>query len=277
MLSVSFGPFVLSISHLLLLLALAVATLVGWITGRRRGINPERALFGLFLLGLLASRLGFVAEYWTQYSFHPLNIIDIRDGGFLIWPGVVAIMIGAALHGWHRPLLRMPMGMGVVSGLVFWWLSALGVSALHADARLPELTLNDAAGAPVQLRDFQGKSLVINLWATWCPPCRREMPVLQAAQHANPDVTFVFVNQAESPGDVAAFLTRQGLHLDNVVFDTKGELAERVGSAALPTTLFYRPDGRFLTSHLGELSNASLTLYLNEISDVTPPISRSIQ
>lgn len=99
---------------------------------------------------------------------------------------------------------------------------------------------------------------MINLWATWCPPCRREMPVLERAQHQRPDVTFLFVNQAESMQSVSTFLATQGLTLDNVLFDASGRLGQAVGSMALPTTLFYRADGRLINSHLGELSQASL-------------------
>lgn len=275
MLSFSLGPFALAMNHLLLLVALALATLVGWISGRRQGINPERELFGLFVLGLMVARLAFVIAYWPQYRGSPLSILDIRDGGFWVWPGVIALLIGAVLRGWKHPARRASMGLGVTSGLLFWWLGSLGLSAQHQDAHLPDLTLRNAAGEPVRLNDYRGKPLVINLWATWCPPCRREMPVLQAAQQANPEVTFLFVNQAESPRDVATFFASQGLHLNNVLFDGQGELAQQVGSAALPTTLFYRPDGRLLGSHLGEVSNASLKRSLDSLGETATPASSS--
>ena len=270
MLSLSVGPFALALNHLLLLVALALAILVGWLGGRRNRVNPERNLFGLFMLGLLVARLTFVSVYWAQYRHQWLSIIDIRDGGFFLWPGVIAVVIGALVRGWKRPILRTPLGLGVGSGLFFWGLASLALNAHHEDARLPDLTVRNANGNAVQLRDYQGKPLVINLWATWCPPCRREMPVLQAAQQANADVTFLFVNQAESPRDVATFLTTQGLHLDNVLFDSAGALAQQVGSAALPTTLFYTSDGRLAGNHLGELSSASLKHALDNLG---PPAS----
>jgi thiol-disulfide isomerase/thioredoxin len=275
MLSFSLGPFALAMNHLLLLVALALATVVGWISGRRQRINPERELFGLFVLGLVVARLAFVIAYWSQYRSSLLSVFDIRDGGFWVWPGVIAVLTGAVLRAWKQPALRIPMGLGVASGLLFWWLANLGLSAQHQGAHLPGLTLRNAAGEPVLLSDYRGRPLVINLWATWCPPCRREMPVLQAAQQANPDITFLFVNQAESPREVATFFTSQGLHLDNVLFDGHGELAQQVGSAALPTTLFYRPDGRLLGSHLGELSNASLKRSLDSLGETATPVSSS--
>lgn len=275
MLSLALGPFALAINHLLLLVALAIATLVGWISGRRQRVNPERMLFALFVLGLVVARLAFVIAYWSQYQASPASIIDIRDGGFVAWPGVGALLIGAVLWGWKRPRLRTSMSLGVASGLLCWWLGLLILNAQHEHARLPALTLRNADGQAVQLSDYEGRKLVLNLWATWCPPCRREMPVLQAAQRANTDVVFLFVNQAESPRDVATFLAGQGLHLDNVLFDGNGELARRVGSAALPTTLFYQPDGRLSGSHLGELSYASLQQYLDSFSSVATPSSSS--
>lgn len=278
MLSVSVGPFVLALNHVLLLVALALATLVGWLSGRRRKVNPERALFGLFLLGLLFARLAFVLAYWTQYQPAPLSIADIRDGGFLIWPGVIAILIGAVTYGWNHPAQRMPMGLAVASGLVFWGLSNIGLNARQDATQLPDLILRNASGEAVHLRDYRGKPLVINLWAAWCPPCRREMPVLAAAQQGHPDVTFLFVNQAESPREVATFLAGQGLHLDNVLFDSSATLAQQVGSSGLPTTLFYASNARLTGSHVGELSDASLKHALSTFSATEAPLpSRSTQ
>ncbi|WP_312183975.1 TlpA family protein disulfide reductase, partial [Massilia timonae] len=106
--------------------------------------------------------------------------------------------------------------------------------------------------------DFKGKVAVVNLWATWCPPCRREMPAMQAAQQANPDIGFVFVNQGESSVVVRRFLATQQLRLQNVVIDPAGQVAARTGAAGYPTTLFYDADGKLRLRHVGELSEATL-------------------
>src|SRR5690606_2345704 len=119
--------------------------------------------------------------------------------------------------------------------------------------------LRDIHGAPVKLADYAGQPLVINLWATWCPPCRREMPVLADAQANNPQVTFLFVNQGEGEGEIRRFFERTDLRLRNVLIDSGGRLGQHVGSQALPTTLFYSADGQQVGSHLGELSRASLS------------------
>lgn len=258
MLTLTIGSFALAINHLLLILALALATLVGWRVAKRGGENPESVLFGLFLLGLLVARLSFVIHYWRYFQKDLLQILDVRDGGFLLWPGLVAVVIGALIIGWRRSGLRRPLGWGLISGLTFWLLATFSSSLYEQGTHMPDMVLRDANGESVQLSSYQGGPLVINLWATWCPPCRREMPVLQKAQTQNQDVTFLFVNQGESMQSVSTFLETQGLNLNNVLFDSSGQLGQKVGSMALPTTLFYSPQGRLLSSHLGELSEASL-------------------
>ena len=278
MLSLSIGPFALAINHLVLLLALGLATLVGWGTARHGGSkNPESALFNVFLIGLLAARVGFVIAYWPQYRQEPLQIIDIRDGGFLLWVGVVAVILGGLWRGWRQPALRRPLGLGLGSGLLFWLLASLGLNMYQESAQMPQMALRNEAGESVQLADFKGRPVVINMWATWCPPCRREMPVLQKAQAEHGDVVFLFANQAETPEEVASFLNAQNLKVHNVLFDSNSELAHNVGVRALPTTIFFSADGRLQNSHLGELSTASLKRYLDSFGsgDSSPLNSRT--
>ncbi|WP_160107711.1 TlpA disulfide reductase family protein [Pseudomonas izuensis] len=274
MLTLTLGTLAIALNHLLLISALVLATFVGWRVARRGGDNPESVLFSLFLIGLLAARVGFIAAYWTHYRNDPWQVIDLRDGGFLAWPGVIALVLATLYRGWRRPGLRRPLGFGVASGLAFWLLATLSLSLYEQGTRLPEITLRNAAGETVQLADYKGGPLVINLWATWCPPCRREMPVLENAQQQRPDLTFLFVNQAESMQSVATFLETQGLSLANVLFDGGGRLGQAVGSMALPTTLFYSPDGRLLGSHLGELSQASLARALENFDSAPVTSSR---
>ncbi|MET0610043.1 MAG: TlpA disulfide reductase family protein, partial [Pseudomonas caspiana] len=226
MLSVAIRPFALAINHLLLLVALGLATLVGWLMGRRSGNNPESSLCGLFLLGLMAARLGFVIAYWAQYRDAPFQALDIRDGGFLVWVGIVAVLLGGIWQGWRKPHLRQPLRAGLGSGLLFWLVASLGLSTHEQSAQLPDITLRDATGETVRLADFKGRPVVINLWATWCPPCRREMPVLQAAQSEREDIVFLFANQREDARTVNDFMTSQRLQLKNLLFDDSGQLGE---------------------------------------------------
>lgn len=271
MLTVTLGPLTMALNHLLLLAALGIASLVGWRVARRGGENPESALFNLFLLGLLCARLGFVLAYWPMYRDEPLQMIDIRDGGFLLSGGLFGVVLGTLWQGWRRPGLRRPLGWALCSGALFWVLGSFASHLYSQGTQLPQLSLRDNRGQAVALHDYKGKPLVINLWATWCPPCRREMPVLQQAQHDYPGVTFLFVNQGETPENVSTFMATTGLMLSHVLFDGAGELARQVGSMALPTTLFYDADGRLVGSHLGELSRASLRHALEPFDPLETP------
>lgn len=265
MLTLNIGPLALGVSHVLLLGSLLLATLVGWLIGRRHGCNPESQLFRMLMAGLLMARIAFVVMYAEFYRDAPWRVVDIRDGGFIAWPGVLAGLALGAWYLWRQAQLRRPLGMAMSVGLALWLGGSVLLQALEQGTRLPDLQVQDAQGRVVNLRDYAGQPLVVNLWATWCPPCRREMPVLMQAQQRETGVTFLFVNQGEGAEQVVEFLAGQQLVLDNLLLDGSTQLGSLVGSRALPTTLFYDAAGRQVGSHLGELSRASLEQALERL------------
>jgi thiol-disulfide isomerase/thioredoxin len=169
--------------------------------------------------------------------------------------------------GLRKPVLAAALTTGTV--LLLGGMAALVMAP--AAAPLPPLTLSSLEGRPVSLTDFAGKPTVVNLWATWCPPCRREMPALQQAQAANPDVNFVFVNQGEESPTIVAFLDRHGLALRNVLVDPQSSAGAALGHGALPTTLFFDAQGRLAGTRIGELSQATLTQRLAGLRAASPP------
>ena len=262
MLSVHIGPFASSLERVLLLSAVVVALIVGALLGRRRGIPTSGALMNVVLIGLLFARIGFVLRYFEDYRSDWLGILDIRDGGFDPLSGVIAGIAAAAWMLLRTPALRKPLGGALLAGAAAWGLSGGLIGLMDSQSRaLPQVALQTLDGQPTGLAHLaaQGKPMVVNLWATWCPPCRREMPVLAVAQQREPEVTFVFVNQGEGPAEIQRFLTEAELTLENVLLDSGGALGQAVGSMALPTTLFYDAEGRLVETHLGELSRAVLT------------------
>ena len=139
---------------------------------------------------------------------------------------------------------------------------------------LPTVALITIAGESVNLTTLaKGQPIVVNLWASWCPPCRREMPVLAAAQQRETGVTFVFANQAEGADTALRYLRTHAFTLANVVFDPRAKLGRAVGSTGLPTTLFYDASGRLVNAHLGELSPASLASQLHALRKPVEPAS----
>lgn len=156
-------------------------------------------------------------------------------------------------------MLRRSVLAGITVGILAWF-SADAVLGLlqRAAPPLPDVQLSTLDARPINLDAYAGRPIVLNLWASWCAPCRREMPVLEQAQAQYPRVAIVLLNQGESAQQAQAFLEREGLSLENVLLDPMSTTLKAVGSRGLPTTLFFDAQGRLVDSHLGELSMASL-------------------
>lgn len=267
MLTVNIGPLAIASSHLILLISLLLATLTGWWMGRHHQRNPEKHLFNLLVLGVVVARLAFVILYFDHFKDNLWGVIDIRDGGFIIWPGIVVSLLVGLWLAWRDLNLRIPLGGALAAGLIFWSSSSYLLHAMQQGTQLPDMILLDLEGQPVALQDLGDRPLVVNLWATWCPPCRREMPVLAEAQQQNTDIVFVFVNQGEGPEEINRFMQGDQLTLDNVLLDIGGQFGREVGSRALPSTLFYNAQGQQISSHLGELSAASLSQQIAKLKE----------
>lgn len=266
--AITIGPFALATSWVILLVCAAVAAVVGYFVGRRQQVSIGATLTDMLLAAGFAARIVFVLQWFENYRSAPWTMIDIRDGGFNPWAGVLAAVLVALWQGWRRAALRGPLLLGLLAGTLMWIVSpaVLRMGTGPALSDLEEISLMTLQGTPESLASLaQGRPLVVNLWATWCPPCRREMPVLAAAQQQLPGVAFIFANQGENPVTVQKYLTASQLVLANVVLDSRKKLGEQLGSTALPTTLFFSASGRLVDTHLGALSSASLASKLERI------------
>ena len=138
---------------------------------------------------------------------------------------------------------------------------------LHERPALPALQLVTLQGEPLDLASAaRGQPTVVNLWASWCGPCRTEMPLLAAAQQRTPGVRFLFVNQGESAAAVQDYLAQQGFTLERVLLDRQAQLGAQLGSGGLPSTFFYDVNGQMVAQHMGLLSSASLAARLAQLS-----------
>lgn len=254
------GPFALP-QLIALLVCAVVAAVIGHFVGRAQKASINGTLVGMALAAGLTARLAFVAVWFAHYRDTPWSIFDIRDGGFAPWVGVLGAGLVAIGQGWRRTPLRGPLLMGLLAGTMTWFASLavirLGEGPTLSDlGEIPFTTLQDKPENLVGLA--RGKPMVVNLWASWCPPCRSEMPMLAAAQQQSQGVNFVFANQGEYAETVQRFLDSSHLSLSNVLLDPGKKLGQQLGSMALPTTLFYDASGRLVDTHLGALSSASL-------------------
>lgn len=264
--SLALGPFALSVDRLLILLAVLIALFAGWISSRRGGRNPEPALLSILLLGLMGARLGFVLRFGSDYLADPVQIIDIRDGGFWWVSGLAAGALGALFYLWRQPDVRRSLSIALITGALVWGSTAIPLSQIQKSTRsLPSMALMTPSGQQVNLLDYAGQPIVLNVWASWCPPCVREMPVLEQAQHDYPDVRFLFANLGEDSATVEAFLQKLDVRLQHVLLDQQNQIGLHYGSRALPTTLFIDAAGQLQDTHLGELSVASLKSRLANI------------
>jgi thiol-disulfide isomerase/thioredoxin len=108
----------------------------------------------------------------------------------------------------------------------------------------PDFTLVDLEGNEVTLSDFRGKTVFLNFWATWCPPCRAEMPEIEAVyqEYKNKDVVVIGVDIRETKAEVLQFV-QQGGYTWTFVLDTSGEVTVNYQITAIPTSFFIDGDG----------------------------------
>lgn len=257
--TINLGPFALAVGPLLLLGAALVALAVAKRSGRKRQVDVESQLWKALIAAALAARIAFVAAYFDTYRSKPWSMLDIRDGGFMASAGILAALAVIAWYAWRERAARKPLLYSASAGILAWLLGTTAATALFpAPMELPRMTLMRLDGGSMQLGAPAGKPMVINLWASWCPPCRHEMPALRDAQARYPDITFVFVNQGETADTVRAYLDGEHLILDNVLLDPERLFGKRIGARALPTTLFIDGRGALVDRRVGQLSAATL-------------------
>jgi len=154
-----------------------------------------------------------------------------------------------------------------------WWLqtrlqaphpAAPTASVPAQNARAIDLVLPDLQGRPQRLSQWRGKRVLLNFWATWCAPCRKEMPELAAAQgnHQNLQVVGVALDQADAVRD---YLKKTPVNYPILIgIDAEPDPTSRFGDSigALPYSVLIGPDGRIERSKLGPFQPGELSDWL---------------
>lgn len=128
------------------------------------------------------------------------------------------------------------------------------MTMLSQPRALPPIDIRDAVGDPVRLDRFRGKVVLLNLWATWCTPCRKEMPALDRLQARLGGPQFAVLALATDAGDVKSvkeFYTAHNVQHLAIYVDAAGTALTMLGTAGLPTTLLLDAEGREVGRYLG--------------------------
>lgn len=130
----------------------------------------------------------------------------------------------------------------------------------------PNLLLKNLQGDTVSLSDYRGKIVLVNNWATWCPPCKAEMPDLQAyyEKHADDDFVLLAINAGDGAVDVAQFAEVYGLTFE-VLLDPNNEAVRAFKNTGLPSTYVIDREGTVRYAWLGALNQAALELFVTPL------------
>jgi peroxiredoxin len=148
----------------------------------------------------------------------------------------------------------------------------LDLGAPEIGTLAPDFVLDDLAGNPVQLSDLRGSVVVINFWASWCDPCREEMPVLQAFydQYADQGLVVLGVNATytDSKSDAVSFIEELGLTFP-MLFDETGEVGDQLYRVVgLPTSYWIDQDGIIRFFQLGALTESEMKVILSSLIEL---------
>jgi cytochrome c-type biogenesis protein len=140
-------------------------------------------------------------------------------------------------------------------------------SAAAFSQTAPNFELLDTNGNIIKLSDFKGKTVFIDFWATWCPPCRESIPAVKSVHKRfaqNPEVVVLGVNMGEKPGDVINFAKNNAIKYPVLLGDKK--TAQNYGITAIPAFFIIDKNGKIMKSYKG-YSNSLETEWLLKIRD----------
>jgi thiol-disulfide isomerase/thioredoxin len=257
--AIDLGPFVLSIERFAALLGVVVFVVLSEILARVTK-HPALSTWSstTVLWGFIGARVGHVIAFWPSFAEEPWRILAIWQGGFSVTGAAVGVTFVTAWALW-RSLPFVPAAAALWAGVIAWQVVLLDV-APREPVTLPTEPLATIEGDTIKLTTLMppDKPIIINLWATWCPPCRRELPMLAAVAAQRDDVVFVFASQGETAAHVSRYLAEHDLQPEHVLIDSSGMLAQHYGTVGLPVTLFIGADGLLAHTHVGEISREVL-------------------
>ena len=173
----------------------------------------------------------------------------------------------------YLPLILLGLGGILIAASAYFILHDLPVQSnlsavpVKVDYPAPALTLTDTAGKPVSLADYRGQVVLVNLWATWCPPCKEEMPEFETfyRRHAENGFVIVAINDGDPKADVLRFVEDYGMTfpvwLDPAYIATE----QAFKTLNLPSSFVIDRDGKIVLSWVGGINLRNLEKHVTPI------------
>ena len=262
------------------------ALLLGWLVYRQAGRlifrgkeerfrNADGIIFTAFFIFLVAWKLSPIVFSLSTVLKNPAAVLYLPGGaaGTAIGAGAAVVYIAVSVFkkkegraGFLKDLLS---GTAVLVSLI----AVFAVAAVILTGRInsagntadaekggpaPEFSLESLSGERYSLAAYGGRTVVINFWASWCPPCRAEMPELKTFhEEANPeDTVFLSVNlysSEQKPEDLPEFISRYELSFP-VLLDRNGHAAAAYGISSIPTTVVIDGEGNIAAVRKGAVT-----------------------
>ncbi|MFO7768745.1 MAG: TlpA disulfide reductase family protein [bacterium] len=272
--TIQIGPMVLDAGRFFPFLAFAALVFGARLSERRFGPEMGPWAWRTGIWALVGARVSYVLLHLGAYLQEPLSVFYLWQGGFSA-AGALAAAAAVTLYSFRDARRKMAAAGTLLAGasLLLAVLHALPLGPGLEGRTLPDIRLEAVGrgtegkkGTEVGLSRWQGQPLVVNLWATWCPPCRREMPLLEEYAGRSGEVVFLMVDQGEGGEEVEAYLEDQGLSFPWVLLDPDGQLAREFQVSGLPTTLVFDARRRLVEARMGEVSRAWLEEQIARVS-----------
>jgi thiol-disulfide isomerase/thioredoxin len=177
------------------------------------------------------------------------------------------------------PLIFLGIGVLLIAAAAYFLLqnkaapsSSLSAVPVKVDYPAPELSLTDLSGKPTSLADYRGKVVLVNLWATWCPPCKEEMPALETfyRKHAGDGFAIVAINDGDPTADVVQFVKDYGLTFPVWLDPTYIATEKAFKTLNLPTSFVIDRDGQIVLSWVGGINLRTLEKYVTPLIEDEP-------
>jgi peroxiredoxin len=173
-------------------------------------------------------------------------------------------------------MIKKAIGAGIIASLVMFAIfqqatkdevtesvAASNISSgITTGVLAPDFTLTDLAGKEVKLKDYRGKKVMLNFWATWCPPCKAEMPAMEKIyQQKSSEIEILAIN-LDPQNDVSGFVNENQLSFP-VLLDKNGATQHAYSIISIPTTFIIDEKGIITKKHIGSMTLEQMEEIIN--------------